>query len=391
MSTRTIESLSDLAESTRESPVVANIETLESRVLMKKHGIDTVESLEEFYRLYESPTHQFETDVVIREQGPNPSFDSSITLYDPPSIERVEYTGTVYNSSLNGLISEGSISWDDVESTTTCQSEVGDIITKAACDVDVIALVIVDGLSYQDWTQSGYEAEPVYVDCPTRTDCGYPNVVRGASNGKHLQYRLFDKGYKTRKAFTYWERKKNNLSDELHDGFSKNDVIGNIQDFGDSISYLQTHNWYKPKTYLQFTLTGPERVAHRMKEDPVIQSEVDAVHEKITGLRETIGTETDSFRIFVVADHGILWRMDNEFEELDGNWKQGIRRQYDNPPDSASVPESVGEVSIWGGQKCLRLYYPYVFNTLRSNEPGVHGGFSYQESIIPLIEYEGLK
>ena len=391
MSTRTIESLSALAEATRDGPVVANIGRLESRVLKKRHGIDTVESLEEFYRLYESPTYRFETDVVIREQGPNPSFDRSLTLYDPPSIEQVEYTGTVYDRSLNGLISEGSISWADVESTTTCQSEVGDLITKAASDVDVIALVIVDGLSYQDWTESGYEAEPIYVDCPTRTDCGYPNVVRGASNGKHLQYRLFDKGYKTRKAFTYWERKNNDLSDELHDGFSKNDVIGNIQDFGDSISYLQTHNWYRPKTYLQFTLTGPERVAHRMKEDPVIQSEVDAVHQKLTRLRETISTKTDSFRIFAVADHGILWRMDTDFEELEDKWKQGTRRDYDDTPASASVPESVGEASIWGGQQYLRLYHPYVFNSLRSNEPGVHGGFSYQESIVPLIEYEGPK
>jgi len=366
VSTRTIESLSALAEATRDGPVVANIGRLESRVLKKRHGIDTVESLEEFYRLYESPTHRFETDVVIREQGPNPSFDRSLTLYSPPSIEQVEYTGTVYDRSLNGLISEGSISWDDVEGTTTCQSDVGDLITEAASDVDVIALVIVDGLSYQDWTESGYEADPIYVDCPTRTDCGYPNVVRGASNGKHLQYRLFDKGYKTRKAFTYWERKNNDLSDELHDGFSKNDVIGNIQDFADSISYLQTHDWYRPKTYLQFTLTGPERVAHRMKEDPVIQSEVDAVHQKLTRLRETISTETDSFRIFAVADHGILWRMDTDFEELDDKWKRGIRRDYDDPPDSASVPESVGEASIWGGQQYLRLYHPYVFNSLRS-------------------------
>ncbi len=391
MSTRNIESLSTLAEATREGPVVANIGRLESRVLKKRHGIDTVESLEEFYRLYESPSHQFKTDVVIREQGAKPSFDRSLTHYNPPSIKKVEYTGTVYDRSLNGLISEESISWDDVKSTTTCQSDVSDLITEAASDVNVIALVIVDGLSHQDWTEAGYEAEPIYVDCPTRTDCGYPNVVRGAPNGNHLQYRLFDKGYKTRKAFTYWERENNDLSDELHDGFSKNDVIGNIQDFGDSISYLQTHDWFRPKTYLQFTLTGPERVAHRMKEDPVIQSEVDAVHQKLTRLRETISTETDSFRIFAIADHGILWRMETDFEELDDKWKQGIRRDYDDPPASASVPDSVGEASIWGGQQYLRLYHPYVFNSLRSNEPGAHGGFSYQESIVPLIEYEGLK
>lgn len=391
MSTRTIESLSGLAEATRDGPVVANIGRLESRVLQNRHDINTVESLEEFYRLYESPTHLFETDVIIWNQGPKPSFDRSLTLYNPPSIEQVEYTGTVYDRSLNGLISEGSISWDDVEGTTTCQSEVGDLITEAASDVDVIALVIVDGLSYQDWTESGYEAEPIYVDCPTRTDCGYPNVVRGAPKGKHLQYRLFDRGYKTRKAFTYWERKDNDLSDELHDGFSKNDVIGNIQDFDDSISYLQTHDWYRSKTYLQFTLTGPERVAHRMKEDPVIQSEVNAVHQKLSDLRESISKETDSFRIFAVADHGILWRMDTDFDVLDETWKQGIRRDYEDPPASAFVPESVGETSLWGGRQYLRLYYPYIFNSLRSNEPGVHGGFSYQESIVPLIERGSLK
>lgn len=391
MSYRIIKSLSDLAKATREGPVIANIGGLESRILKKKYGIHTVKSLEEFYSLYESPTYRFETDVVIQEQGSDLSFDKSLTLYEPPSIEQVEFTGTAYDSSLNRLISEGSISWDDVESTTTCQSEIGDIITEAASDAEVIALVIVDGLSHQDWIESGYEAEPIYVDCPTRTDCGYPNVVRGAPDGNHLQYRLFDKGYKTRKAFTYWERKNNELSDELHDGFSKNDVIGNIQDFGDSISYLQTHDWFRPKTYLQFTLTGPERVAHRMKEDPVIKSEADAVHQKITRLCDTISKETSSFRVFAVADHGILWRMDTGFEELNNKWKQGIRRDYKQPPDDSSVPESIGEVSVWNSQRYLRLYHPYVFNSLRSNEPGVHGGFSYQESIVPLIKYEGQK
>ena len=391
MSTRKIESLSTLAEATREGPVVANIGRLESRVLKNRHGIDTIESLKEFYHLYESPTHRFDTDLVIRDQGPKPSFDRSLTLYNPPSIEQVEFTGTVYDRSLNELIYEGVISWGDVASTTTCQSQVGDLITEVASDVDVIALVIVDGLSYQDWIESGYEAEPVYVDCPTRTDCGYPNVVRGSHNGDHLQYRLFDKGYKTRKAFTYWERHNNDLSDELHDGFSKNDVIGSVQDFGGSISYLQTHDWYRPKTYLQFTLTGPERVAHQIKENPMIQSEVQAVNQKLDSLRETISIETDSFRVFAVADHGILWRMDTEFKKISGKWKQGIRRNYEDPPDGASIPESIGEVSTWGDQQYLCLYYPYVFHSLRSNEPGVHGGFSYQESIVPLIEYEGIK
>ena len=128
-----------------------------------------------------------------------------------------------------------------------------------------------------------------------------------------------------------------------------------------------------------------------MKEDPVIQSEVDAVHQKLSDLRETISKETDSFRIFAVADHGILWRMDTNFETLENKWKQGIRRDYEDPPASVSTSESVGETTSWGGQQYLRLYYPYVFNSLRSNEPGVHGGFSYQESIVPLIEYEGTK
>lgn len=391
MTTRTINSLPALAEVTRNRPVIADIGALESRVLKEKYGIDTIGSLNEFYRLYESPTYRFETDVVIRDHKPKLSFDQSLSLYDPPRIERVEYTGTVYDNSLNELIHNNSISWHDVESATTCQSEVSDLIVEAASDVSVIALVIVDGLSYENWKESGFEAEPIYVDCPTRTDCGYPNVVRGSANGKHLQYRLFEKGYKTRKAFTYWERQDNDLSDELHQGFSKNDVIGNIQDFSDSISYLQARDWCRSKTYLQFTLTGPERVAHRMKEDPVINSEVNAVHEKLACLQKTISAETDSFRIFAVSDHGILWRMDTNFEELNDMWKQGIRRDYEDPPVSASIPETFGETSTWDGQQYLRLYYPYIFNSPRINEPGVHGGFSYQESIVPLIEYESLK
>ena len=32
------------------------------------------------------------------------------------------------------------------------------------------------------------------------------------------------------------------------------------------------------------------------------------------------------------------------------------------------------------------MHYPYVRRNLRANEWGVHGGLSYEESVIPLVE-----
>jgi hypothetical protein len=268
-----------------------------------------------------------------------------------------------------------------------CQSSVGQYIASDTKSVDAIALIIVDGLSYGDWIRSGYSAQPVYVDCPTITECGYPNVVYGGQKNNSVASLLHQRGYTHRRAFTYWEKSQSKLTNRLHDAFSPNDVIGDIEDFQDIIKNIQQDPLPDDQqSYLQITLTGPERVAHRHKEDPDIQNEVNIVQSKIDELYELMCEQVDNPRVYAVADHGMIWRMENtELHALSGAWDHNKRRHIANPSVELDLPEDKGSYQNWSGDEYFRLDHPYLFHSLRSNEPGTHGGYSFEESIVPLI------
>jgi hypothetical protein len=125
-----------------------------------------------------------------------------------------------------------------------------------------------------------------------------------------------------------------------------------------------------------------------MKENPPVETEVNTVMEKLTNLQALLQDIVPSFRIYATADHGMLWRMSvgDELKEIDGDWKHYMRRCTDEILPDSDLDKEYGMKDSWGGKDYLRLYYPYLFSSLASNEPGTHGGFSYQESVVPLIE-----
>jgi len=387
-SIRSVESLAELADAAHEHPVVTTLDDLDARLLQQKHGITVIDRFDRFCTLFESPEHTFSNDVVIRDQTASLNLDNTLTTYDPPDVTQIDYTGSIYSDRLNDAIRNDWLTWKDVEQTTLSQSAIGDYVVAVAGTVDVVAVVTIDGLSYRDWTAAGHDAKPVYVDCPTITKCGYPNVVYGGPNGEAIANRLFNEGFSERLGFTYWKKNGNELTEYLHDDFSPNDVHGDIQDFSEIIEYLRRQNWYQDRLYIQITLTGPERVAHKLKEDPIIDAEVEQVHRKLRILQKTLQKEVPSFRIFATADHGILWRMDadDDFTVIDGDWEHYDRRCISNPDSTMDFPEAYGRKDRWDDESYIRLDYPYLFSDLRSNEPGTHGGFSFQESIVPLIE-----
>jgi len=387
-SARSVETLSEVADAAHEHPILTTLTDLDARLLEQKHGITVIDGFDQFCTLYESPEYTFSGDVVIRDQTADLNLDTSLTTYSPPSVTQIEYQGSIYSERLNEAIRKGWLTWEDVEETTLSQSDIADYLVSAAGAVDVVVLVTVDGMSYHDWTATGHDATPVYVDCPTITKCGYPNVVYGGPNGEAVANRLFREGFSERLGFTYWEKDENELTEYLHDDYSPNDVHGDIKDFSEIIAYLRRRDWYQDRLYIQITLTGPERVAHQLKEDPVVDAEIEQVRRKLRVLQETLHEEVPSSRIFATADHGILWRMDagDDFTAIDGNWKHYERRCIQNPDPGMILPESYGREDQWDGNSYFRLEYPYLFNSLRSNEPGTHGGFSFQECIVPLIE-----
>lgn len=387
-SVRSVETLAEVASAAHEHPVLTTLNDLDARLLEQKHGIEVINGFDRFCSLFESPTYTFSNDIVVRDHAAKLDLDRSLTTYNPPSVDQIDYTGSIYTEKLNDAIRNGWLTWQDVQETTLCQSDVAGHLVEAAETADVVVLVTVDGLSYRDWTEAGHDAVPVYVDCPTVTKCGYPNVVYGGPNGEAVANRLFRRGFSERLGFTYWEKDENELTEYLHDDFSPNDVNGDVQDFNEIIMYLRDHDWYQDRLYIQITLTGPERVAHRLKEDPIVEAEVKQVYQKLRILQETLHDEVPSSRIFATADHGILWRMDavEGFTVLDGTWEHYERRCLKNPGAEVKLPKEYGQREEWDGDSYFRLEYPYLFSSLRSNEPGTHGGFSFEESIVPLIE-----
>lgn len=382
--------LAGLAEAARDQPIVSDYSDLAARILQAKHGIETIDTVAEFCRRLSDPTRQFESDVIIRDSSADLEVNQSLTTYRPPDLDYRPYTGSAYTTKLNKYTAEEWFSWQAVEEATLNQSDIASRIVSTTTRADVVALVIVDGLSYKDWCEAGNSATPVYVDCPTITACGYPNVIHGGPSGKGIATRLHNQGFKNRLAFTYWEKEHNDLTNRLHEPFSPSDVVGDVEDFSDVTSHLGNGSWDSAdQTYLQITLTGPERVAHKMKENPDVTGQVELVEEKLTRLWNLLTAKVSSARVFATADHGILWRMDaaEDFIELDGNWNHNKRRHIRNHAPSLDLPMEAGRTEQWGGSGYFRLDYPYLLHSLRSNEPGTHGGFSYQESVVPLIEY----
>jgi hypothetical protein len=228
----------------------------------------------------------------------------------------------------------------------------------------------------------------VYVDAPTITECGYPNVVHPPDQPFSIATRLHKKGFRSKRAYTYWEKQYNTLTEEIHEPFSPNEVKGDIESFRDVRRDLRRRP-IDDSTYIQITLTGPERVAHQIKEDPYVGNQVEQVRNKISDLNNILGEQTDNHLILATADHGILWRMRTEFTVLnDESFESTDRRHLSGTATQRSLSADMGVREQYRGKQYYRLLYPYLFHDLRSNEPGVHGGYSCEESIVPLIKIE---
>lgn len=399
---RTVDSLSALADAARAEPVISTYPELAARILDRRHGVTTVDGYAKFLHQLADPDHRFNQDVIIRTRPdssgdptvPDLDLDNSITTYQPPDLPVVTYDGSPYTADLNDWVVKPWLSWEDVAETTTRQSAIADAVVDECQDADVVAVVIVDGLSYSDWQRAGYDATPVYVDCPTVTHCGYPNVVYGGRSNTGLAGRLHhERGFTSRRAFTYWTKEQNALTERLHEAFSPTDVVGDVTSFNDVIANIEsTPLSPNRRTYLQITLTGPERVAHRHKENPDIVNEVELVKEKLDRLYDILDSQVGSARVFATADHGMIWRMYcDEFAATEGPWSANRRRYLMEPNPEWDLPTNRGRRSTWGEKEYFRLEYPHLFHGLNSNEPGTHGGFSFQESIVPLIRYPQLR
>ncbi len=283
--------------------------------------------------------------------------------------------------------------YDFIKEHMLCQSQVADEIVHHA-DTEAVAMVLVDGLSYADLVRSQaiyrrqqramncattndadesahYELCPVLVDGVSITEQGMVRII-----GKPpLAQRLFDSGFRTCLGFTYWERAEELLTDRLFTGFG--DRVHKVKSFDGVLAALNAEELRG--AFVQIVRTGLDGAAHRQREKPNVEAMVADIMTDFQRLAAVFERKGVSAHLHLVSDHGILWAHEHNLQVYEFSGADHPRHY-----EHAKRGEHVLTVEFEGKEFAL-LEYPYLRRELRANEWGVHGGLSFEESVVPLL------
>jgi hypothetical protein len=254
-----------------------------------------------------------------------------------------------------------------------CQSQVADVIARRT-DGDAIALILVDGLSYCDVAaveNPSYKTAPVLVDGVSITEHGMLRII----GNPPLMQRLFDMGLRTCLSFTYWERADEPLTDRLFAGFG--DRVRKVKSFEDVLAALGQGDLCG--AFVQIVRMGLDGAAHRQRERPNVAAIVTDILNDFARLVELFERKGISAWVHLTSDHGILWAYEHALQVYEFSSAEHSR-YYEH----AKSGEHVLTVEYEGKEFAL-LEYPYLRRELRANEWGVHGGLSFEESVVPWI------
>ncbi len=240
---------------------------------------------------------------------------------------------------------------------------------------DIVALMIVDGLSYYDLAED-VEAEPWLVDGASTTEFGFRRIV-----GKpEISRRLFALGYRKQLGYTYYPPEPGSLADDILSTFSSSQVV-KVNAFDEILKHLRKVRF--TAGYVQIATEGLDQLCHAHRDRPLRQHYLQEILGRYERLIDCLEGRNRRVLACLTADHGILWREAIEDRiELVGDllpadarsprYAQGsFRRDYARPCNCL-------------GKNYTLLGIPYLTRKLRSNEWGVHGGISAWESIVPL-------
>lgn len=268
--------------------------------------------------------------------------------------------------------------FDTVKDVVTTQRDVGRILAEKADLVkpDIVALMVVDGLSYYDLPDDS-ENSPCFVDGATTTEVGYREVVGKPS----ISERLFSIGYRHQLGFTYFDTDNNTLASDLYGVFGSSQVH-RIRKFDECMQIIQAEEM--TRGYVQIAAPGLDGLCHKHQDEPPVKHYLAEVMSRYDSLVECLSKGNRSVLACLTADHGILWR-----EQLDGKWNPVGDL---HPDDSRHVRYIRGSrlrhyacVRSCMGDAYSLLKVPFITRQLKSNEWGVHGGISAWESVVPLI------
>ncbi|MBI2842128.1 MAG: hypothetical protein HYX78_01880 [Armatimonadetes bacterium] len=268
--------------------------------------------------------------------------------------------------------------FDSVKDVMTTQRDVGRILAEKAklLEPDVVALMVVDGLSYYDLPDDP-ENHPCFVDGATTTEVGYREVIGKPS----ISERLFSIGYRHQLGFTYFDTDSNTLASDLYGVFGSSQVC-KIRRFDECVRMIQAEEM--SRGYIQIVAPGLDGLCHRHQDQPPVKHYLSELLARYDSLVEFLCRGNRSVLACLTADHGILWR-----EQLDGKWTAVADL---HPDDSRHVRYIRGSrlrhyacVRTCMGNAYSLLKLPFTTRELKSNEWGVHGGISAWESVVPLI------
>jgi len=248
---------------------------------------------------------------------------------------------------------------------------------------ETVALLLIDGLSYDDTVEWPECPEPCFIDGPSITfartpekvivpDIGFPATV----GNPPLARRLAKVGIPHSRGYSYWDREQNDVSSMLFRGTP----LARVSGIAEALDVLATIKL--SGIYLQLIREGLDGLAHRRREVTIseVQAAVEAIHSDYRRLIDLLGTSGVKGAVYLTADHGILWKTQHEFHQIEGSGSRHPRYALERPLDPSYA--SGFEMQ---NQTYYLYHYPYLGSRIRADDSGVHGGLSYWESIVPFV------
>ena len=268
--------------------------------------------------------------------------------------------------------------FDDAKHLLPTQQDVGTILEDQVrrSNPAIVALVIVDGLSYYD-LPACRRVDPCFVTGLTTTEFGYRAVVGNPS----VSRRLFALGYTSQASFSYYAPEAGDLSADIHDTISGSQFT-RVRAFDEVLTQLTSRDF--SRGYVQVVLSGLDHLCHAHRDRPPVDHYLEEILSRFDALMECLSADGRSVLGCLTADHGILWR--DEVEER-------LQITDDLLQEDIRSPRYLKGRILRPYASCCRsldqnfslLKIPWMTRRFRSNEWGVHGGISAWESLVPLI------
>ena len=245
----------------------------------------------------------------------------------------------------------------------------------------IVVLLVFDGLSFYevtDWELPNARLEPCLVDGLSTTESAMQRLI----GSPVLTHRLFELGYVRRLGFSYWERVANVLTDALFAEFPESQ-LHRVTTFDEDLETIKASEW-PTHTYVQIIRSGLDSACHSHRERPDVFSLLEGLRQDILSLLAVLQKTGRSFRLFITADHGILWYSEQDIlplaqEKFKTRYTEGNVASGDNVLTLQSEQETY---TVLTGDKVIA-------KNRKSNEWGFHGGISAQESLVPFWDIHG--